>query len=272
MGCGASALWTAQGRLILEYASRAEELLRLAKDDDDDGGAGTGTAASSPSFGRGRASSSSSSSSSSSQTGELMGTFWSIFQCSSIVGGSVSLLYYGRDDGHVGRTPRGSIALYALFLIFIVIGASSTRLLMSPNALTLTGDGPSATTTMTTIRDDGKVRAHDDRRDDAVVEGGGGEVDDDVEMIADADERSSLLVARVADRSTTVDGMMRERTAGKNDVGAGSFDDDMGRDTWTKEAMGTLRLFLTREMMCLSPLFFYTVRAYHSNLKSSLFV
>ena len=35
--------------------------------------------------------------------------------------------------------------------------------------------------------------------------------------------------------------------------------EDLSHQTWTQEALGTLRLFFTRKMMCLSPLFFYTV-------------
>ena len=67
LGVGASALWTAQGRLILQYAARAEEF---------DSSSGSGT---------------------------LMSIFWSIFQCSSLVGGSISFIYYNkkvRDEIH----------------------------------------------------------------------------------------------------------------------------------------------------------------------------
>jgi hypothetical protein len=182
---------------------------------------------------------SSSSSSSSSQTGELMGIFWAIFQCSSIVGGSISLLYYGRDiDDH---RPRGSIALYVLFLIFIVIGALSTRLLLPPSMLRgRRRDGEDSPTTRGT--NSTNVDGYNDEGDD-------------IEMITD--ERSPLA-AYVSDRSTSDE--KRERTT--DDIKSVSGDDDLSRDTWTVEAMGTLRLFLTSEMMCMSPLFFYTVSTY----------
>ena len=99
LGCGASLLWTSQGRLILQYASKAEELI-------DD---------SMPNESR-------------SQTGRLMGLFWSIFQCSAIVGGALSFLYFNQK-------PKGSAALYLLFLAFILIGAMFTQFLLPPSML-----------------------------------------------------------------------------------------------------------------------------------------
>jgi hypothetical protein len=99
LGCGASLLWTSQGRLILQYASKAEELSVVDA-----------------------------TSKSKSQTGRLMGLFWSIFQCSSLVGGAVSFLYFNKK-------PEGSAALYCLFLAFILIGALFTQFLLPPSML-----------------------------------------------------------------------------------------------------------------------------------------
>lgn len=105
LGCGASTLWTAQGRLILQYASRAEQLETPMEPTD-------------PAEKR----------NGKSQTGKLMGLFWAIFQCSSLVGGSISFLYYNKK-------PEGSAALYSLFLAFILMGAVFTQLLLPPSML-----------------------------------------------------------------------------------------------------------------------------------------
>ncbi|KAL9183456.1 hypothetical protein ACHAXT_004312 [Thalassiosira profunda] len=101
LGCGASILWTAQGRLILQYASKAEEL------------ESSGTTQ----MGGEKM-----------QTGKLLGLFWAIFQCSSLVGGTISFIYYGQK-------PQGSTGLYALFLAFLILGALSTQLLLPPSML-----------------------------------------------------------------------------------------------------------------------------------------
>lgn len=107
LGCGASLLWTSQGRLILQYASKAEELRIL---DEIDGVP----------------------SKSKTQTGRLMGLFWSIFQCSALVGGGVSFIYFNKK-------PEGSAALYCLFLVFILIGALFTQFLLPPSMLKSSG-------------------------------------------------------------------------------------------------------------------------------------
>ncbi|KAL3795339.1 hypothetical protein HJC23_009512 [Cyclotella cryptica] len=107
LGCGASLLWTSQGRLILQYASKAEELRVLEEQD--------GVL-----------------NKSKTQTGRLMGLFWSIFQCSALVGGGVSFLYFNKK-------PEGSAALYCLFLAFILIGALFTQLLLPPSMLKTSG-------------------------------------------------------------------------------------------------------------------------------------
>jgi len=113
LGCGASTLWTAQGRLILQYASMVE----VPAPADADGAT---------------------SSESSTQTGKLMGLFWAIFQCSSLVGGSISFVYYNRK-------PEGSTALYSLFLTFVIMGALFTQLLLPPSMLQTSPDAESNT-------------------------------------------------------------------------------------------------------------------------------
>ena len=70
LGIGASLLWTAQGRLILQYSEREEELIRTTTNRTN----GSQT-----------------------KTGKLMGIFWAIFQCSSLVGGIVSFMYYNKQ-------------------------------------------------------------------------------------------------------------------------------------------------------------------------------
>ena len=62
------------------------------------------------------------------QTGKLLGLFWAIFQCSSLVGGTVSFIYFGQK-------PQGSTGLYVLFLAFLILGALSTQLLLPPSML-----------------------------------------------------------------------------------------------------------------------------------------
>lgn len=62
------------------------------------------------------------------QTGKLLGLFWAIFQCSSLVGGTISFIYFGQK-------PQGSTGLYALFLAFLILGALSTQLLLPPSVL-----------------------------------------------------------------------------------------------------------------------------------------
>lgn len=106
LGAGASALWTAQGRLILQYATRAEELQSI----------------------KNHLNSKSSGDGSKGKAGTLMSIFWSIFQCSSLVGGSISFIYYNRK-------PEGSTSLYILFLGFIFIGAIFTQFLLPPSML-----------------------------------------------------------------------------------------------------------------------------------------
>lgn len=101
LGCGASLLWTSQGRLILQYASKAEEFHHLDVHVP---------------------------SKSKTQTGRLMGLFWSIFQCSALVGGAVSFMYFNKK-------PEGSASLYGLFLGFILIGALFTQFLLPPSML-----------------------------------------------------------------------------------------------------------------------------------------
>mmetsp|Transcript_37984 Transcript_37984/g.80029 ORF Transcript_37984/g.80029 Transcript_37984/m.80029 type:complete len:520 (-) Transcript_37984:396-1955(-) len=117
LGCGASTLWTAQGRLILQYASRVEELENVA----------AATPAHDPEPAK-QCQRGEKRKSTKSHAGKLVGLFWAIFQCSSLVGGSISFLYYNRK-------PEGSAALYSLFLTFIIMGALFTQLLLPPSML-----------------------------------------------------------------------------------------------------------------------------------------
>lgn len=111
LGIGASTLWTAQGRLILQYAARAEELENIERQQDSKNSSDYGADAKAKN-----------------STGTLMSIFWSIFQCSSLVGGSISFMYYNKK-------PAGSTSLYILFLGFIFIGAIFTQFLLPPSML-----------------------------------------------------------------------------------------------------------------------------------------
>ena len=118
LGCGAALLWTAQGRLILQYASKSRELQKLAGIQVDNEKCGEEN--------------SGETNKSKTETGKLMGLFWAIFQCSSLIGGGISFLYYNKK-------PEGSTALYCLFLAFIIIGALFTQLLLPPSMLRKNG-------------------------------------------------------------------------------------------------------------------------------------
>ena len=127
LGCGASILWTAQGRLILQYAARAEEIIDASSTNEDVR--------------------------SKSQTGKLMGLFWGIFQTSSLVGGIISFMYYNRK-------PEGSTALYLLFLAFILFGALCTQLLLPPSILQLKPNAKATATLNTQQKDLEMVTEH----------------------------------------------------------------------------------------------------------------
>jgi len=188
LGVGASALWTAQGRLILQYAARAEELEHI-KNQLYSKSSGNGT--------KGKA-------------GTLMSIFWAIFQCSSLVGGSISFIYYNKK-------PEGSTSLYILFLGFIFIGAIFTQFLLPPSML----------------QSNYKVNK-----------------EHDLEMKS---ERTPLS----ADSIAQYDGDESQMSE-KNENGAAMKEDYLSTKSWYEEAKGTLQIFLTREMMYLSPLFMYT--------------
>lgn len=197
LGCGASTLWTAQGRLILQYASRAEACLLAAAAAE----TANTTTMSNADMPRNK-----------SQTGELMGLFWAIFQCSSLVGGFISFFYYGR------KQPHGSTALYSVFLGFIVVGALSTQLLLPPEML--------------------QRRCSSNTSDFQDIK------EADLEMTNN--ERSPL--------TTTAS----ELNTGKRKDRGIRIGEELSNLTWREETSGTIQLLFTHEMMCLSPLFFYT--------------
>jgi len=121
VGCGAATLWTSQGRLILEYASRAEELDNAFSSDRTlqfNTGAGGRTPDCPDMDGA----------VSKTYAGELVGCFWAIFQMSGLVGGAISFLYYDSKR-------EGSAALYVLFLLFIIAGALFTQFLLPHSML-----------------------------------------------------------------------------------------------------------------------------------------
>ena len=200
LGCGASTLWTAQGRLILQYASRAEEL--------DNSGSTSTTTTTSQESGRNKPKKT--------QTGKLMGLFWAIFQCSSLVGGSISFIYFNRK-------PEGSTALYTLFLGFIIMGALFTQFVLPPSML--------------------QSSVHKTKIDKQE------EVQRDVEMTSS--EQTPLTAA-----DTTVQFSRGESKLNEHGI---KVCEDLSNQSWWQEAKGTLKMFLTKNMMYLSLLFFYTV-------------
>jgi hypothetical protein len=95
LGFGAALVWTGQSTLLLSYADVAEAA------------AGPGRR----------------------QTGKLVGIFWAVYQCSALVGGSISFCYYNHER------PSGSLTLYLIFLGFILLGAAASQLLLPPAML-----------------------------------------------------------------------------------------------------------------------------------------
>jgi MFS family permease len=179
LGFAASTLWTAQGRLILQYASISETI--------------------------GEASIKSKKTT---QSGKLLGMFWAIFQCSSLVGGLISFLYYNSK-------PQGSTALYLLFLGFILIGALFTQILLPPEIVLMT-----VTEGATNTNKDGK-------------------------------QTNTELTPLTADTNAEI-----SSGATPNES---CFNAELSDQSWTEESLGTLKLFRTQRMICLCPLFFYTV-------------
>lgn len=59
----------------------------------------------------------------------LLGLFWAIFQCSSVIGGTLTFLYYSSNKA------EGSATLYVVFGICLLIGAFCTQLLLPPSML-----------------------------------------------------------------------------------------------------------------------------------------
>jgi len=73
------------------------------------------------------------------QSGRLLGIFWGVFQCSSVVGGAISFAYYFHttesNSSFGDEKPTGSTSLFLIFLAFMVLSAGLTQLLLSPDKL-----------------------------------------------------------------------------------------------------------------------------------------
>ena len=174
LGIGAALLWTAQGRLIMDYAKA--------------GGDGTG---------------------------KLMGTFWAVFQCSSLVGGAISFVYYSHK-------PTGSVGLYVIFLVFILMGAFATQLLLPPEVL--------------------EAEALHKRTDDNL---------DTAEILrTEEEEKEPLSPAAQPSEDTQLLGEALEIEEQSLDT-----EDDI---SWRAQVQRTFQIFRTRPMLILSTLFFYT--------------
>jgi Ion channel regulatory protein UNC-93 len=106
LGFGAALLWTAQGELILQYAQVADHTSMRRQQSQPE--------PRKP------------------ESGRLLGTFWAVFQCSSLVGGVISFLYYFNDKAD---EPTGSFQLYGIFLSLMVLSAVLSQLLLPPSSL-----------------------------------------------------------------------------------------------------------------------------------------
>lgn len=207
VGCGAATLWTSQGRLILEYASRAEELDNAFSSDRTlqfNTGAGGRTPDCPDMDGA----------VSKTYAGELVGCFWAIFQMSGLVGGAISFLYYDSKR-------EGSAALYVLFLLFIIAGALFTQFLLPPSMLE---NAEFANSHNAGIHNEEMV--HSDR----------------TPLI----DHSPSDHARVLKLSQPTE---NHETACE----------ELSPNSWRQEAWESFKLACTKRLMCLSPLFFYTV-------------
>lgn len=180
LGCGAALLWTAQGRLILQYAAVAETCKNSQKV----------------------------------RSGTIMGVFWAVYQCSSLVGGAISFIYYS-------HRPTADTKLYIIFLGFILVGAAATQLLLPPSMLKNSTLTEEKGRTVKEVDDDSHLL-----------------VSEETELIGNCHEEVDSF--RMAPSVTSTDG------------------DDTSSETWLDEAVNTLRLFLTQNMLHMSLLFFYT--------------
>lgn len=194
LGTGAALLWTGQGRLILDYSTRIGHQQ---------------------------------------QQGTLLGIFWAVFQCSAIVGGTISFVYFSRTR------PTGSVALYLIFLTLILLGAIATQFLLPPSALVL-------------VEGTGTSPEHRRRRSSF----------DDLAM---ACETTSLLpnpnysVCNNATDPISLEDLQNADLFMKS----GEIEDEQKpsttrQESWSRQAKETVRIFFTKEMLTLSILFFYT--------------
>ena len=159
LGFGAALLWTSQGRLILAYAAIAEQTqeqepphrqqqqeLPIDYYDDTNHQTSRHNSGDIPRRRSRTATSTSTITSNKPMRGTLVGIFWAIFQCSSLIGGTISFLYYNNNENTTNNDReeqqqpplrQGSTTLYLIFLGFIVLGAIvSSKVLLSPTALT----------------------------------------------------------------------------------------------------------------------------------------
>ena len=185
LGCGAALLWTGQGRLILDYAEAAEQMVEVEQENT-------------------KIHQKKKTTTTSSSSGTILGVFWAVFQCSAIIGGSISFVYYNTK-------PVGSTWLYIMFLGFILLGAFATQLLLPPDKLVL----PNI------------------------------EAQEDEEQRGHAPTEQTELLSSQEGAQTTIKQIDSQH-------------DGISTDTWVHQAKLTWRLFLSKPMLELSILFFYT--------------
>ena len=206
VGFGASLLWTAQGRLMLHYA-KLQDIITT--------GSGGGA--------------------------KLMGYFWAVFQCSSLVGGAISFWYYSSStkDDEQGQdqteSPTADTYLYVFFLSIILLGAGlSQYVLLSPSQLD-----------SIVLNDLGDIEESDMSHNVRPPTGAS----------PSASEESPLLENQSHEHRTTSSHSMNIDMIPNNEIVMNEHESK----GWTSELRATLALFVTsRPLWKLSMLFVYT--------------
>jgi len=195
LGCGAALLWTGQGRLILEYARIAElqkneRNVAAEEEEENDGDVFMDI-----------------------NSGTINGVFWAVFQCSALLGGIITFVYYD-------RTPTGSVTLYIIFLVLVLLGAVATQFLLPPSMLQQNMQN------MAVIENNHLVEDHND----SITH---------IHLLVK--EESSLI----QDKDSTINETILGTTGNSH-------------HSWRREAKETLQIFTNKTVLLLSLTFFYT--------------
>eukprot|EP00591_Stephanopyxis_turris_P018723 CAMPEP_0195539854 /NCGR_PEP_ID=MMETSP0794_2-20130614/50275_1 /TAXON_ID=515487 /ORGANISM="Stephanopyxis turris, Strain CCMP 815" /LENGTH=461 /DNA_ID=CAMNT_0040673909 /DNA_START=263 /DNA_END=1645 /DNA_ORIENTATION=+ len=251
LGCGGALLWTAQGRLLMQYArvmSENENITILnnvcdpkpkyarVMSENENINILNNVCDPKPSFLESINSSTvgpkneendqscnmmeMNKSASSKKTGILFGTFWAIFQSSAIFGGIISFVCYSDEEG--SDEDQLTVLLYVIFLGFMFVGIFATQLLLPPSMLLINSSNNFVGSTQL-------MPNHPDNTHSKC-------------------ESDPLLCG--TNESKQRKWMYQEH--------ATSNEDDTSDLPWKEEIIQTLVLFRSKSMFCLSFLFFYT--------------